>query len=123
MFVISSFFILAARDWNPFQQLKITEGESSIRAYQDKNTESGNTLTRSFCTNCGSSLFAKPEKEYILIQPSAIEGGQAWGERRDYGNSCSSAKQYTLVPKKEYFPERRLEWLKDITFATEQPPL
>ncbi|KAF9448918.1 DUF636 domain-containing protein [Macrolepiota fuliginosa MF-IS2] len=91
--------------WKP-DQLKIIEGESFIRHYSDNDTQSANTITRSFCTNCGSSLFVKPAKgDFIIAQPSAIEGHQAW------------------APKKEFYSGNRAEWLKDITFVTNKSKL
>ncbi|KAF5362493.1 hypothetical protein D9756_002674 [Leucocoprinus leucothites] len=91
--------------WKP-EQLKITQGEPSIRHYSDNDTQSGNTIIRSFCFICGSSLFVKAAKgDFMIAQPGAIEGHQAW------------------TPKKEVFAESRAAWLRDIAFASNKAKL
>ncbi|KAJ3557623.1 hypothetical protein NP233_g11694 [Leucocoprinus birnbaumii] len=88
--------------WKP-KQLRITRGESSIRHYSDCDTQSGNTIIRSFCSNCGASLFVKAAKgDFIIAQASAIEGHQNW------------------TPKKEVFGENRATWLKEIAFTSKK---
>ncbi|KAF8972711.1 DUF636 domain-containing protein [Flammula alnicola] len=81
----------------------ITQGQELITDFADSNTLSGHTITRSFCSKCGSTLFLKPVKEgIILVHPSQIEEPVTW------------------VPKKESHPNERLPWLKEITFQTKK---
>jgi ribosomal protein S27AE len=64
-----------------FQKITLTEGQEVLRKYDDNDTTSGDTLTRQFCSNCGSSLFlSSPTKtDWISVCPGAVEG-QEWGE-------------------------------------------
>ncbi|KAJ6514933.1 hypothetical protein C8R47DRAFT_496558 [Mycena vitilis] len=65
----------------PFQFVVLTEGADLVRKYEDNDTTSGNTLTRSFCSECGSSLFlSSPTKtDWISVCPAAIDDDQSWG--------------------------------------------
>lgn len=41
------------------EDVVITEGKDHIKTYADSNTKSGQPLIRSFCGECGSSLFLR----------------------------------------------------------------
>jgi hypothetical protein len=68
----------------------MTSGKELVRQYQDSDTTSGNTLTRSFCTECGTSLFlSSPTKtDWISVCPAAVDGSEAWG---GYGHITSNS--------------------------------
>ncbi|KAF9479578.1 DUF636 domain-containing protein [Pholiota conissans] len=87
-------------------QFTITEGECLITHYADSDTQSGNTITRSFCSKCGSPLFLRPMKDgIILIHPGQIEEPVLW------------------VPKKESYSHEKLPWLKEITIQQKKAKL
>ncbi|KDR67640.1 hypothetical protein GALMADRAFT_257878 [Galerina marginata CBS 339.88] len=80
-------------------QVKVIEGRDLIKEYADSNTLTGNTISRSFCSKCGSTLFIAPAGGGIIItHPSLIEETVAW------------------VPKKEFHNDQRWPWVKEITF-------
>ncbi|KAH9479759.1 hypothetical protein JR316_0008354 [Psilocybe cubensis] len=83
-------------------QLNVTRGQEFITNYADSNTLSGNTITRSFCSSCGSTLFIKPAKDhgFFITHPSLIEEDISW------------------VPNAESFAHERLAWVNDITLDT-----
>ncbi|KAF7370438.1 Duf636 domain protein [Mycena sanguinolenta] len=63
------------------QKVAITEGQDFIKAYDDNDTTSGNTLTRRFCSNCGASLFLSSlvKTDWMTVCPGLVEG-QEWDE-------------------------------------------
>ncbi|KAJ7117739.1 DUF636 domain-containing protein [Mycena epipterygia] len=65
--------------------VSVTTGQELIRKYQDSNTTSGNTLTRSFCSDCGTSLFlSSPTKtDWVSVCPAAVDSPQEWAPRRE----------------------------------------
>ncbi|CAK5267746.1 unnamed protein product [Mycena citricolor] len=65
-------------------KISVTEGEGLVKQYHDSDTTSGQTLIRSFCSNCGSSLFLSPTKaDWKSVCPSAVDGGRDWVPRRE----------------------------------------
>ncbi|KAL0945225.1 hypothetical protein HGRIS_000738 [Hohenbuehelia grisea] len=72
----------------------ITQGKESIKTYKDANTDSGNTLTRSFCSECGSSLFLKNSTIELTIVCS--------------GNVEDPVQ---LIPKRELYPQDKRSWV------------
>ncbi|KAL6233716.1 hypothetical protein BDW75DRAFT_214404 [Aspergillus navahoensis] len=46
-----------ANCWYNEQNFKITRGYDSIQTYHEQGTTTGQTMKRSFCKTCGSSLF------------------------------------------------------------------
>ncbi|KAJ5665686.1 uncharacterized protein N7477_008134 [Penicillium maclennaniae] len=56
-------------------QLRIICGEDVLKVYRDNNTESGNTVTRQFCSNCSSSLFAMSGSDPADADTVAITSG------------------------------------------------
>lgn len=64
--------------------MTVVEGKQNIKEYSDTDTDSGAPLTRSFCTNCGSSLFMKPSipkyADVILVPSGLIEDTSEWGK-------------------------------------------
>ncbi|KAJ7139199.1 hypothetical protein C8R44DRAFT_604962, partial [Mycena epipterygia] len=59
--------------------ISVTTGQELIRKYQDSNTTSGNTLTCSFRSDCGTSLFPM-RTDWISVCPAAVDSLQEWGE-------------------------------------------
>ncbi|KAL5001078.1 Mss4-like protein [Aspergillus recurvatus] len=58
-----------ANCWYTEQNLKITRGHDSIQTYHEQGTTSGQTMKRSFCKTCGSSLFqqtAELQKQNVI---------------------------------------------------------
>ncbi|KAJ7091490.1 DUF636 domain-containing protein [Mycena belliarum] len=78
------------------QSVSVTEGQDVLRKYNDSDTTSGNTLTRSFCSECGTSLFlSSPTKtDWISVCPAAVEGSEGW------------------VPRRENRPDARFPWVE-----------
>ncbi|KAF8216728.1 Mss4-like protein [Mycena galopus ATCC 62051] len=71
-------------------KIVVTKGEEFLRKYDDNATTSGNTLTRQFCSNCGTSLFlSSPNNvDWITLCPAAVDN-QEWIPRR---HNCPDAK-------------------------------
>ncbi|KAJ7504214.1 Mss4-like protein [Mycena galericulata] len=81
----------------------VIEGKELIRQYQDKATTSGNTLTRSFCSECGTSLFlSSPTKtDWISVCPASVDDPQEWPPRRENrpDAKCPWVKELRMEPK------------------------
>ena len=65
---------------NNSQGFSITQGEDSMTRYSDTKTDSGKTLTRTFCSTCGSKLFAfTPLNENIVsIAAGTLDDFEEW---------------------------------------------
>ncbi|KAJ7278333.1 DUF636 domain-containing protein [Mycena rebaudengoi] len=79
-------------------KVTVTAGSDLVREYNDSATTSGNALTRSFCAECGSSLFLAPttNKTLVIICASAMDDAHEW------------------VPRREVHPERKWDWVKEL---------
>ncbi|KAJ7140305.1 Mss4-like protein [Mycena crocata] len=79
-------------------KVSVTEGQDLLRKYQDSDTTSGNTLTRSFCSECGTSLFlSSPTKtDWITVSPATIDDPQEW------------------APRRENRPDAKFPWVKEL---------
>ncbi|KAF9558702.1 DUF636 domain-containing protein [Agrocybe pediades] len=85
------------------ERVMITQGKELIKEYADGETLSGNTIKRTFCGNCGSTLLIIPSKGDINItHPSLIEEKVNW------------------VPKKEFHGQDKYSWVKEITFKKKE---
>ncbi|KAK7012844.1 DUF636 domain-containing protein [Favolaschia claudopus] len=76
----------------------LTEGQDLISKYDDKATTSGNTLTRHFCSNCGSCLFLNSpsaSSEWTTLSPATVDG-QEW------------------VPRRYNCPDGKLSWVVEL---------
>lgn len=86
------------------QQFQLLAGEDLLKTYHDSRTESGGTLARSFCSNCGSPLFvtnkANPHIKDAIIVPA--------------GTMDLGAEDDQWAPQREVFTKRRAEWLPKI---------
>ncbi|KAJ7656260.1 Mss4-like protein [Mycena polygramma] len=88
-------------------KITVTEGADLVRKYEDNDTTSRNTLTRSFCSECGTSLFlSSPTKtEWISVCPAAVNDDQAW------------------VPRKENRPDVKFPWVTALHIEPKPPKL
>ncbi|KAJ7140304.1 Mss4-like protein [Mycena crocata] len=79
-------------------KVSVIEGRELLREYQDSDTTSGNIITRSFCSECGTSLFlSSPTRTgWITLAPAAIDDPQDW------------------APHTENRPDARLPWVKEL---------
>lgn len=60
--------------------MTVTKGQDSIKTYRDANTKTGNALLRSFCSNCGSSIFLAPAAGGLaIVQAASVKGSESWG--------------------------------------------
>ncbi|KAJ8107600.1 hypothetical protein OPT61_g8754 [Boeremia exigua] len=54
-----------------------TSGEELLKQYDDRETETGEVVHRSFCSNCGSAMLTKsPRMPGVTIVPSGVFDGQ-----------------------------------------------
>lgn len=86
------------------QNMTISKGQDSIKTYRDANTKTGNALLRSFCSNCGSSVFLAPAAGGLaIVQAGAVEGSEAW------------------VPTHESHPDAKWKWIKELEIHPKKP--
>ncbi|KAK7466321.1 hypothetical protein VKT23_005048 [Stygiomarasmius scandens] len=91
-----------ANAWFKEEDVEIVSSEH-LGTYIDSATKSGASLTRSFCTKCGSTMFIRPDKRnlkkggdiYIIPAP-LVDGFKAW------------------IPHREMFPEEKCPFVKDL---------
>jgi hypothetical protein len=79
--------------------VKVKQGVEALKAYQDSNLESGGTISRAFCNQCGSPLFMTNPKypNIVTVTIGTIDGGvENW------------------APQVEYYCKRRLSWIPEI---------
>ncbi|KAF1930252.1 uncharacterized protein M421DRAFT_418570 [Didymella exigua CBS 183.55] len=69
-----------ANAWFPDAHFKWTSGGELLKQYSDRETETGEAVYRSFCTNCGSPMLTKsPRMPGITIIPSGVfDGNHEW---------------------------------------------
>ncbi|KAF9493272.1 DUF636 domain protein [Pleurotus eryngii] len=90
-FMANAFFL--------FKDVMITEGKDHIKTYEDSITKSGQPLIRSFCGECGSSLFLRSvTTNLIIVNTGSID---------DKLETDANIK----VPKCEIFVENKRPWL------------
>ncbi|KAG7093351.1 hypothetical protein E1B28_007032 [Marasmius oreades] len=75
--------------WFQEKNVIITEGSDLVKCYEDHDTASGNALRRHFCSNCGSTLFLRPSKEYprsdiIMLHASTVDDPFHWQPRNEF---------------------------------------
>ncbi|EIW82780.1 hypothetical protein CONPUDRAFT_120915 [Coniophora puteana RWD-64-598 SS2] len=94
----------------PKADCRVTQGSESLRSYALSTTKSGNTMTRSFCTKCGSPLFAGTTKyagSVTIINAGTLDDPTKW------------------PPVLEVFCTNRMEWLRPLEGGRqfdEEPP-
>ena len=57
----------------PTGQFRITKG--APRKYQDSATQSGRTLSRHFCAECGSSIYSQrnPDPGFVVVRAGSLD--------------------------------------------------
>ncbi|KAJ5133992.1 hypothetical protein N7448_000987 [Penicillium atrosanguineum] len=85
-------------------QLHIISGEDVLKVYKDNNTESGNTVARTFCSNCSSPLFASGDSNRTVADVVAITSGTM-----DLGPSRGD-----WAPQFEVYCRNRREWITPV---------
>ena len=82
----------------PKQKVEFKDPESMIRVYHDSSCDSGGTVERSFCSNCGSHVRTlnktNPWVAGLVIVPIGIIEGE----------------KESLRPVAEYYVKRRAGW-------------
>ncbi|KAL6716572.1 hypothetical protein ACLMJK_006139 [Lecanora helva] len=76
---------------------------NTLKIYRDSDTDSGSTITRQFCGDCGSNLFAGNDEK----MPDAILvcGGTLNDEENLLGEEA-------LTPKLEFYCKDRRAWVE-----------
>nr|POE53320.1 er membrane protein complex subunit 7 like [Quercus suber] len=86
----------------PETAFQLLSGAESVRHYEDMG-DSGNTVKRSFCGTCGSSIFARPTAEdlkgLVIIMTGTLEEGPG---------------KAALMPSKEFYCKRRRGWMQGL---------
>ena len=61
----------------PTDSFRITKGET--RKYDDSATESGRTLSRHFCGNCGSPIYShrNPNPGFVVVRAGTLDDSSA----------------------------------------------
>ncbi|KAK9453369.1 Mss4-like protein [Dipodascopsis uninucleata] len=77
----------------PESDFSVTEGSELLKDYADTKTKSGKPLYRTFCSECGSNLFARSE---------VLDGHVA---------CCASLYEKIPPATVEYFKAERIEWV------------
>lgn len=88
-YTANAWFPNAVRSYQPNQHeyltdcsqcFKWTSGEQLLKQYDDRATETGEVVHRSFCTNCGSPMMTtSPRMPGVSIVPSGLfDGEQTW---------------------------------------------
>ncbi|KAJ5106881.1 DUF636 domain protein [Penicillium angulare] len=90
-FLASSYYVKS--------QVRILEGGEMIRVFEDERTASGNVLNRSFCSNCGSSLFLARSVNGIPGDAVFVSSGTMDLDGEEW------------VPTKEVWCKDRYSWL------------
>jgi hypothetical protein len=84
------------------QNYSVTSGESNIKIYKDKNTDSGSELERAFCTDCGSNLYIRNITDPKMSMNVVVCGGSVDDNFK------------TFVPQSELFGHRRHGWVPEL---------
>ncbi|KAJ6014922.1 DUF636 domain protein [Penicillium herquei] len=66
-------------------QVRVLSGEEIIKTFKDSRTDSGNVLNRSFCSNCGSTIYTTRvvdgvEEGHIIMTSGTMDlkDGEEW---------------------------------------------
>ncbi|KAJ8488728.1 hypothetical protein ONZ45_g12925 [Pleurotus djamor] len=75
------------------EDVVITQGAEAMKHYEDSDTESGRPITRSFCQECGSSLFLKIKPlDFVIVCSGNMQGNTE------------------LVPKQQIYCDDKRPW-------------
>ncbi|KAF9466911.1 DUF636 domain-containing protein [Collybia nuda] len=79
-------------------QLSITQGKETIKNFRDDQTASGSAINRSFCPDCGSSLFiVSATNDCAIVSTGTLDDPVTW------------------TPRRENFTERKFHWVTGLT--------
>jgi hypothetical protein len=85
------------------QQYKIESGAEKVKIFEDKETDTGATLERAFCSNCGSNLsirnITNPKSSGNIV----VCAGTVDDNYKDF------------KPQSELFAHRRHAWVPEVT--------
>jgi hypothetical protein len=84
---------------NPCQQLTFLAGENRLMHYFDRNTDSGGTPTRSFCSVCGSNVITTNESSdfvrgHVIVMSGCLDDDA------------------TFQPKQEFYCKDKCGWME-----------
>ncbi|KAK5091454.1 hypothetical protein LTR05_001637 [Lithohypha guttulata] len=84
------------------EQYKVDSGSEFVKIYEDRDTDSGSTLERTFCSNCGSNLSIRnvtnpKSKDNIVVCAGSVDDNY-----KDF------------VPQSQLFAHRRHAWVPEI---------
>jgi hypothetical protein len=90
------------------EQIVIRDSKSLLTAYEDRNTGSGGSLTRYFCSQCGSSMLIKPRKLPGMPSLTVLLSGTVDDldekEKREVSRWVPKAELFCAAGKREWFP-------------------
>ncbi|KAF2495490.1 hypothetical protein BU16DRAFT_510326 [Lophium mytilinum] len=80
----------------------VSDPKGSLKSYHDSNTDSGNTITRNFCGNCGSPVTTEVplHPEVVIVKASLFN--------------------HIAAPAQEAYAEKKMDWAKK-NITIEQP--
>ncbi|KAK2464139.1 hypothetical protein APHAL10511_003832 [Amanita phalloides] len=79
------------------KNVHIKQGKDKIKDYEDRATASGNPLIRSFCEQCGSSIFLRtPGSDILGVPLGAVDDVHDW------------------VPRREIFKDTKKPWVEEL---------
>jgi hypothetical protein len=111
------------------QQVRVVEGQGKLKMYSDKNTASGTSLDRQFCTECGSNVLLStgdPElgKKFIDVALGTLDDEIDWSESTLLGRSSPLLIVFSLppVPKRQLFSEGKRHWVSGIEMDQKPEP-
>ena len=93
------------------QQYKIESGKEHVKTYKDTNTDSGSSLDRNFCSNCGSTLSIQNTTNPKMKDNIVICAGTIDDNYKDF------------MPQSELFPQRRHAWIPELKKKSSKPKM
>ena len=93
------------------QQYKIESGKEHIKTYKDTDTDSGASLDRNFCSNCGSTLTIRNTSNPKMKDNIVICAGTVDDNYKDF------------MPQSELFPHRRHAWVPELKKKSSKPKM
>ncbi|PPQ69274.1 hypothetical protein CVT25_005931 [Psilocybe cyanescens] len=91
-------------------KLHIVEGEEKLNVYHDKETSSGNILSRYFCSQCGSNVFLQSSDKLAVARKIRIIAAGTLDEDFDW------------VPKTQLWPELKSHFVHGIETTKKDKP-
>jgi len=87
----------------PTGQFRITKG--APKRYQDSATQSGRTLSRHFCAECGSSIYSQrnPDPGFVVVRAGSLDDSSGMKITSDIWTSTAPPWAY-IDPSSERHP-------------------